>query len=347
MTTTTTRAAKKAVPESRYVPEDGLLLDVEDLHVEFHTADGIAKAINGVSFQLRQGETLAILGESGSGKSVTAQAIMGILDMPPAVIPEGKIRYCGQDLLTMDPEVRRKTRGPEISMIFQDALSSLNPVFPVGWQIAEMFRQHRELNKSDAMNEAVRLMERVQIPAARERVKAYPHQFSGGMRQRIMIAMAIALDPAVLIADEPTTALDVTVQAQIMALLEELQEERKMGLILITHDLGVVADVADRIAVMYAGRLVETADILPLYASPAHPYTRGQLDSMLPPGKKGPTLAAIGGLPPNLMRIPQGCAFNPRCRMAQDICRQDRPELREIVSGRFSACHFAEEVIDA
>ena len=347
MTTTTTRAATKAVPESRYVPEDGLLLDVEDLHVEFHTADGIAKAINGVSFQLRQGETLAILGESGSGKSVTAQAIMGILDMPPAVIPEGKIRYCGQDLLTMDPEVRRKTRGPEISMIFQDALSSLNPVFPVGWQIAETFRQHRDLNKSDAMNEAVRLMERVQIPAARERVKAYPHQFSGGMRQRIMIAMAIALDPAVLIADEPTTALDVTVQAQIMALLEELQEERKMGLILITHDLGVVADVADRIAVMYAGRLVETADILPLYASPAHPYTRGLLESIPRLDQKGQTLAAIGGLPPNLMRIPQGCAFNPRCRMAQDICRQDRPELREIVSGRFSACHFAEEVIDA
>ena len=346
MTTTTTRAATKAVPESRYVPEDGLLLDVEDLHVEFHTADGIAKAINGVSFQLRQGETLAILGESGSGKSVTAQAIMGILDMPPAVIPEGKIRYCGQDLLTMDPEVRRKTRGPEISMIFQDALSSLNPVFPVGWQIAEMFRQHRDLNKSDAMNEAVRLMERVQIPAARERVKAYPHQFSGGMRQRIMIAMAIALDPAVLIADEPTTALDVTVQAQIMALLEELQEERKMGLILITHDLGVVADVADRIAVMYAGRLVETADILPLYASPAHPYTRGLLESIPRLDQKGQQLAAIKGLPPNLTRIPAGCAFNPRCRYAQDICRADPPpELREIGHHRYSACHFAESVL--
>ena len=346
MTTTTTRAAKKAVPESRYVPEDGLLLDVEDLHVEFHTADGIAKAINGVSFQLRQGETLAILGESGSGKSVTAQAIMGILDMPPAVIPEGKIRYCGQDLLTMDPEVRRKTRGPEISMIFQDALSSLNPVFPVGWQIAEMFRQHRDLNKSDAMNEAVRLMERVQIPAARERVKAYPHQFSGGMRQRIMIAMAIALDPAVLIADEPTTALDVTVQAQIMALLEELQEERKMGLILITHDLGVVADVADRIAVMYAGRLVETADILPLYASPAHPYTRGLLESIPRLDQKGQTLAAIGGLPPNLMRIPPGCPFNPRCVYATDVCRSgEPPALVEVLPRRLAACHHTKEVL--
>ena len=344
--TTTTREAKAHANPSAYVPEDGLLLDVEDLHVEFHTDDGIAKAINGVSFQLRQGETLAILGESGSGKSVTAQAIMGILDMPPAVIPEGKIRYCGQDLLTMDEEQRRKTRGPEISMIFQDALSSLNPVFPVGWQIAEMFREHRGLNKSDALAQAIRLMERVQIPAERERVKAYPHQFSGGMRQRIMIAMAIALDPAVLIADEPTTALDVTVQAQIMALLEELQAERQMGLILITHDLGVVADVADRIAVMYTGRLVETADILPRCATPAPPYTRGLLESIPRLDQKGQTLAAIGGLPPNLLRIPPGCPFNPRCRMAQDVCRTDLPALREIRPGRFSACHFAEEVID-
>ena len=185
---------------------------------------------------------------------MTAQAIMGILDMPPARIPQGTIRYRGDDLLTMAPKRRRAMRGPEISMIFQDALSALNPVFPVGWQIAEMFRVHRGTNKSDALKDAVRLMERVQIPGAKERVKAYPHQFSGGMRQRIMIAMAIALDPAILIADEPTTALDVTVQAQIMALLQELREERGMGLMLITHDLGVVADVADRIVVMYAGR---------------------------------------------------------------------------------------------
>ncbi len=331
----------------RYEPQDGVLLEVEDLFVEFHTSDGVATAINGVSFELHQGESLAILGESGSGKSVTAQAIMGILDMPPAVIPSGHIRYCGQDLLTMPDEQRRKTRGPEISMIFQDALSSLNPVFPVGWQIAEMFRVHRGMNKSDAIQQAIRLMERVQIPAARERVKAYPHQFSGGMRQRIMIAMAIALDPAVLIADEPTTALDVTVQAQIMALLQELQEERQMGLILITHDLGVVADVADRIAVMYAGRLVEKAEVNDLYATPAHPYTRGLLESIPRLDQKGQTLAAIGGLPPNLMRIPPGCPFNPRCRMAQDVCRTDRPALREVVPGRFSACHFAEEVIDA
>ncbi|MDN5716407.1 MAG: ABC transporter ATP-binding protein, partial [Janibacter sp.] len=215
---------------TQMTPETGeRLLEVDDLYVEFHTNEGVAKAINGVNFSLDEGETLAILGESGSGKSVTAQAIMGILDMPPAVIPGGRILYKGTDLLTMPEEQRRGTRGPEISMIFQDALSSLNPVFPVGWQIAEMFRVHRGVNKSDALANAVRLMERVNIPAAKDRVKAYPHQFSGGMRQRIMIAMAIALDPKVLIADEPTTALDVTVQAQIMALLQELQEEFNMG----------------------------------------------------------------------------------------------------------------------
>ena len=231
-------------------------------------------------------------------------------------------------------------------MVFQDALSSLNPVFPVGWQIAEMFRVPRGMNKADAMDRAVKLMQRVQIPAAKERVKAYPHQFSGGMRQRIMIAMAIALDPAVLIADEPTTALDVTVQAQIMALLQELQEERQMGLILITHDLGVVADVADKIAVMYAGRIVERADVYDLYRQPAHPYTKGLLESIPRLDQKGQQLSAIGGLPPNLMRIPSGCAFNPRCKFAQDVCLKDRPALREVVPGRESACHFAEEVLN-
>jgi oligopeptide transport system ATP-binding protein len=347
MTTTQTAAKTSRSHDGPvYQPVDGRLLEVDDLHVEFHTPDGVARAINGVNLYLDQGETLAVLGESGSGKSVTAQAVMGILDMPPAKIPKGQIRYCGQDLLTMPEEQRRKTRGPEISMVFQDALSSLNPVFPVGWQIAEMFRKHRGMNKSDSLERAIKLMQRVQIPAAKERVKAYPHQFSGGMRQRIMIAMAIALDPAVLIADEPTTALDVTVQAQIMALLQELQEERQMGLILITHDLGVVADVADRIAVMYAGRIMERAEVFALYRQPAHPYTKGLLESIPRLDQKGQQLAAIGGLPPNLMRIPPGCEFNPRCRYAQDICRTDRPELREVAPGREAACHFAEEVLN-
>jgi oligopeptide transport system ATP-binding protein len=324
-------------------PVDGLLLEVDELQVEFRTRDGVAKAINGVSFELREGETLAILGESGSGKSVTAQAIMGILDSPPALITGGEVRYCGQDILTLSDEDRRRVRGPEISMVFQDALSALNPVFPVGWQIAEMFRKHRGMNKTDALAEAVRLMQRVQIPGAAQRVKAFPHQFSGGMRQRIMIAMAIALDPTVLIADEPTTALDVTVQAQIMQLLKDLQQERKMGLILITHDLGVVADVADRIAVMYAGRIVEQADAFELYAQPGHPYTKGLLDSIPRLDQKGETLSAIGGLPPNLMHIPPGCPFNPRCHYARDICRVDPPPpLREVVRQRLAACHFSE-----
>jgi oligopeptide transport system ATP-binding protein len=322
---------------------DGLLLEVDQLQVEFRTRYGVAKAINGVSFELHEGETLAILGESGSGKSVTAQAIMGILDSPPGFISAGEVRYCGQNLLAMSDDQRRRVRGPEISMVFQDALSALNPVFPVGWQIAEMFRKHRGMNKADALAQAVRLMQRVQIPGAAQRVKAYPHQFSGGMRQRIMIAMAIALDPAVLIADEPTTALDVTVQAQIMQLLKDLQQERKMGLILITHDLGVVADVADRIAVMYAGRIVEQADAFELYAQPAHPYTKGLLDSIPRLDQKGDTLSAIGGLPPNLMNIPPGCPFNPRCHYARDICRVDPPPpLREVARHRLAACHFSE-----
>jgi oligopeptide transport system ATP-binding protein len=322
---------------------DGLLLEVDQLQVEFRTRDGVAKAINGVSFELHEGETLAILGESGSGKSVTAQAIMGILDSPPAFITGGEVRYCGQDIFKLSDEERRRVRGPEISMVFQDALSALNPVFPVGWQIAEMFRKHRGMNKSDSLAQAVRLMQRVQIPGAAQRVKAYPHQFSGGMRQRIMIAMAIALDPAVLIADEPTTALDVTVQAQIMQLLADLQQERRMGLILITHDLGVVADVADRIAVMYAGRIVEQADAFELYAQPAHPYTKGLLDSIPRLDQKGETLSAIGGLPPSLTNIPAGCPFNPRCHYAQDICRADPPPpLREVGRHRFAACHFSE-----
>ena len=327
-------------------PVDSLLLEVDDLHVEFRTRDGIAKAINGVSFDLHQDETLAVLGESGSGKSVTAQAIMGILDTPPAYVTAGGVRFCGTDLLTLDEKVMRTVRGAEIAMIFQDALSSLNPVFSVGWQIAEMFRVHRGLNRRDAEEEAVRLMERVRIPGARQRVHDFPHQFSGGMRQRIMIAVAIALDPKVLIADEPTTALDVTVQAQIMDLLKELQAESHMGLILITHDLGVVADVADRIAVMYAGRMVEKADVHDLYADPAHPYTLGLLESIPRLDEQGDRLNAIGGLPPNLTRIPAGCPFHPRCRFATDVCRAGAPPALELVApGRRVACHHYDQVL--
>ncbi|MEU5973396.1 ABC transporter ATP-binding protein [Streptomyces sp. NPDC047315] len=317
-----------------------MLLEVRDLHVEFRTRDGVARAVNGVSYHVDEGETLAVLGESGSGKSVTAQAVLGILDTPPGKITAGQVLFRGRDLLALEEAERRKVRGADIAMIFQDALSALNPVLSVGAQLAEMFTVHRGLKKKEARAKAVQLMERVGIPAAAERVGDYPHQFSGGMRQRIMIAMALALQPALIIADEPTTALDVTVQAQVMDLLAELRDEYAMGLVLITHDLGVVADVADRIAVMYAGRIVESAPVHDIYKAPAHPYTRGLLDSIPRLDRKGQELSAISGLPPNLMAVPPGCAFHPRCPLVRDVCRTDEPPLYEAGEGRHSACHF-------
>ncbi|CAM5634455.1 ABC transporter ATP-binding protein [Streptomyces avidinii] len=325
-----------------------MLLEVRDLHVEFKTRDGVARAVNGVNYSVAEGETLAVLGESGSGKSVTAQAVMGILDMPPGRIAGGEILFKGKDLLRMKEEERRRIRGAEMAMIFQDALSSLNPVLSVGAQLGEMYEVHRGMSRKDAKGKAVELMDRVKIPAAKERVGDYPHQFSGGMRQRIMIAMALALEPSLIIADEPTTALDVTVQAQVMDLLAELQRELNMGLILITHDLGVVADVADKIAVMYAGRIVEAAPVHEIYKAPAHPYTRGLLDSIPRLDQKGQELYAIKGLPPNLLAIPPGCAFNPRCPMAQAVCRTDVPPLYRVTESpveRTSACHFWKECL--
>ncbi|MES4889766.1 ABC transporter ATP-binding protein [Streptomyces sp. NPDC096012] len=322
-----------------------MLLEVEDLHVEFRTRDGVAHAVNGVSYAVDAGETLAVLGESGSGKSVTAQAVMGILDTPPGRITGGRILFQGQDLLTLKEEERRRIRGAGMAMIFQDALSALNPVLSVGDQLGEMFVVHRGMSRKAARAEAVELMDRVRIPGAAQRVRDYPHQFSGGMRQRIMIAMALALEPALIIADEPTTALDVTVQAQVMELLAELRREYRMGLILITHDLGVVADVADRIAVMYAGRIVESAPVHDIYKAPAHPYTRGLLDSIPRLDHKGRELYAIKGLPPNLMHIPPGCSFHPRCPMARDVCRTDEPPLFAVSEERGSACHFWRECL--
>ncbi|QMU80032.1 ABC transporter ATP-binding protein [Streptacidiphilus sp. PB12-B1b] len=332
--------------------QDAPLLQVRDLHVEFRTRDGVAKAVNGVNYSVRAGETLAILGESGSGKSVSSQAVMGILDSPPGFVTGGEIMFKGRDLLKLGKEERRRIRGSQMAMVFQDALSSLNPVLTVGNQLGEMYRVHKGTSRKDAKLKAVELMERVGIPGARERVNQYPHQFSGGMRQRVMIAMALALEPDLIIADEPTTALDVTVQAQVMELLAELQREYNMGLILITHDLGVVADVADKIAVMYAGRIVETAPVHELYARPAHPYTEGLLRSIPRLDQKGQELFAIKGLPPNLLRIPSGCAFNPRCPRAQEICSAEIPPLYPVTEedgrelpGRGSACHFWKEVL--
>jgi oligopeptide transport system ATP-binding protein len=339
-------AATLALEEWRPTISGTPLLEVRDLHVQFRLREGIARAVNGVSFHLNGGETLAILGESGSGKSVSAQAIMGIIDSPPGFITKGELLFQGNDLLKMTPEERRKIRGRRIAMIFQDALSALNPVFTVGYQLAEMFRVHKGMSKADAKKRAIELMDRVRIPLARERVNDFPHQFSGGMRQRVMIAMAMSLDPDIIIADEPTTALDVTVQAQVMELLAELQEEAQMGLILITHDLGVVADVADRIAVMYAGRIVEQAPVYDIYARPAHPYTEGLLQSIPRVDLKGQDLFAIKGLPPSLMRIPPGCPFHPRCPYRRDVCRAEVPALFRVNADRGSACFFWKEVVE-
>jgi oligopeptide transport system ATP-binding protein len=325
----------------------GRLLEVDDLRVEFRTRDGVAKVINGVTYHVDAGETLAVLGESGSGKSVTAQAIMGILDTPPGFVTGGRICFNGADMLTMSAESRRRIRGAGIAMVFQDALSALNPVFTVGFQIGEQFRIRQGLSRKEAKQRAIEMLDQVKMPNAKQRVNEFPHQFSGGMRQRVMIAMSLALDPQVLIADEPTTALDVTVQAQIMDLLKDLQRERRMGLILITHDLGVVADVADRIAVMYAGRIVEEASVYELYAKPAHPYTIGLLESIPRLDEKGQQLRTIKGLPPNLMRIPSGCPFHPRCPMVQpEVCVPVVPPLLQLGPTRASACHFAEELVN-
>jgi oligopeptide transport system ATP-binding protein len=347
---TSTSSAATAV---RGPSDPTAVLEVDDLHVQFRTDSGLVRAVNGLSYTVAAGETLAILGESGSGKSVSAQAIMGILDMPPGEITEGRIWFEGRNLLELEKEEQRKVRGPGISMIFQDALSSLNPVYSVGFQIGEMFRAHRGVSKKDAKKLAVELMERVRIPAAAQRVNDYPHQFSGGMRQRVMIAMAIALDPKILIADEPTTALDVTVQAQVMDLLKDLQRETGMGLVLITHDLGVVNEVADKVAVMYAGKAVETGTVDDVFGNPAHPYTEGLMTSIPQVEAKGGRLQPITGQPPNLARIPSGCSFHPRCRHRRlgaaarpgEECSVDVPLLRPVLPGREAACHYSEEVL--
>jgi len=323
------------------------VLSVRDLCVEFRTRDGIVKAVQDVTFEVEAGATLAILGESGSGKSVTAQTVMNLIESPPGRVAGGQILFEGRDLLTMSPEERRKVSAEGIAMVFQDSLSALNPVYTVGEQIAELLRVRRGMKRKDAWNRAVELIARVRIPAAADRAKDYPHQFSGGMRQRIMIALAIALDPKVLIADEPTTALDVTVQAQIMDLLVQLQRETGMALVLITHDLGVVAEVADQIAVMYAGRVVERGTIFDLYERTAHPYTRGLLRSMPRPDRDDDTLWAIPGSPPNLLDLGPGCAFRSRCDAAIDLCSIERPEPLPVIVGdpRVSACHRREEVL--
>ena len=322
------------------------LLEVTDLRVEFRSGREIVRAVNGASFSVRRGETVAVLGESGSGKSVTAAAIMRLLASPPAHVTGGSIRFDGADVLGVPMSEWRRRCGLDIGMVFQDALASLNPVFSVGWQIAEPFRAHGILHGKAALQRAEELLGRVGIPEPHARARDYPHQFSGGMRQRVMIAMAIALDPRLLIADEPTTALDVTVQAQIMDLLLDLQRERHMAMVLITHDLGVVAEVADHVAVMYGGRVVESGPVRDVLSRPAHPYTLALLESVPRADIDQQQLNPIVGSPPDMATLPTGCSFHPRCRMATDACRASLPPRLEMAPGHHAECFRAHEVFD-
>jgi oligopeptide/dipeptide ABC transporter ATP-binding protein len=319
------------------------VLRVRDLSVEFRSRARVVYAVNGLSYRLRRGETLAVVGESGSGKSAAAHAVMGTLP-GSAAVTAGEAWLDGRELTRLPERDRRRIRGREMAIIPQDSLSALNPLFTVRNQLGEMFRVHRGLPKRAAELAAVELMDRVGIPDARRRGGAYPHELSGGMRQRIMIAMAVAVVPRVLIADEPTTALDVTVQAQLLDLLEKLQKENGMGILLISHDLAVVAEAADRVIVMYAGRAVEEAPVGDLYRHPAHPYTAALLASVPRLDRPEEELRPIPGTPPDMSTRPAGCPFLPRCPLAAPRCAADAPPLRAVAPGRYSACHFPERV---
>ena len=321
------------------------LLEVQDLGTWFYTRQGIVKAVDGVDFNVASGETLAIVGESGCGKSMTALSLMRLIPDPPGRIVSGSIKLGGRDLLKITEEEMRKVRGNEISMIFQEPMTSLNPVMTIGKQISEALILHRDMDRSQAMKRAIEMLELVRIPAPAQRAKEYPHQLSGGMRQRAMIAMALACNPKVLIADEPTTALDVTIQAQILELIVELQREFSAAVLLITHDLGVVAETAHRVIVMYAGRKVEEATVGELFARPLHPYTVGLMASIprldLMRGQSERTqgrLQEIPGIVPALFDLPTGCAFAPRCNKADDLCRRERPSYEEKQPGHWAAC---------
>jgi oligopeptide/dipeptide ABC transporter ATP-binding protein len=309
---------------------NGILLEIQDLETHFVTDAGTVRAVDGVSLTIRKGETLGVVGESGCGKSVTALSVLRLIPNPPGKIVGGKILLDGRNLLDLREDEMRKVRGASISMIFQEPMTSLNPVFTVGDQIAEGIRLHQRLSKRDSWNKAIEMLRLVRIPDADRRVKEYPHQMSGGMRQRVMIAMALSCNPHLLIADEPTTALDVTIQAQILELLNQLKAELGMAVMLITHDLGVVADTAARVAVMYAGRVVEQAPVLELFTNPLHPYTQGLLNSIprIEKAERRPRLQAIPGMVPDLLDLPRGCKFQARCTKVFDACRGEEPQLK-------------------
>ena len=314
------------------------LLSVRDLRTYFHTEDGVVPAVDGVSFDLPAGGTLGVVGESGCGKSVTALSVLRLVASPPGRIESGRILFEGQDLLRF-PEARmREIRGNEISMIFQEPMSSLNPVFSVGFQIAENIIHHQRLRKREAYGRAVEMLELVGIPAPEKRVRDYPHEMSGGMRQRVMIAMALSCHPKILIADEPSTALDTTIQAQILDLMRQLRAELGMAIVLITHDLGVVAEMVEQVVVMYAGQVVERADVVTLFRDGRHPYTEGLLGSLPNPAEERAELVAIEGMVPSPHAMPSGCRFHPRCPHAHEICRNEQPPLHEFWPGHEAAC---------
>jgi oligopeptide transport system ATP-binding protein len=324
------------------------LLIVDDLHTGFHTDGGYVQAVDGISYEIYPGETFAIVGESGSGKSVSALTIMGLINVPPGEIKAGRVVWKGRDLLTLPEDERRAIRGKEIAMIFQDPMTSLNPVHTIGRQIGEMLRIHEGASKKEAHQRATELLDLVGIPQPDVRVDNYPHEFSGGMRQRAMIAMAIACKPSLLIADEPTTALDVTVQAQVLEVIHEIRDEIGSAVMLITHDLGVVAGMADRVMVMYAGRQAELGTADEVFYEPRHPYTLGLLASLPRVDETGvERLVPIIGHPPSLINKPPGCVFHPRCPFAQEMCRTTVPEPRVIEGdAHMSACHYAETLRD-
>jgi oligopeptide/dipeptide ABC transporter ATP-binding protein len=316
------------------------LLDVRDLNIYFRSADKPVKVVSSLNFEIKESEIFGLAGESGCGKSISALSIMGIL--PPNATAEGGIFFRGKDLLTLDRETMRKLRGREISMIFQEPMTSLNPVLTVGYQIAEVLTTHLKMSRKEAMERSIELLRMVRMPAPEVRVKEYPHQMSGGMRQRVMIAMAIACDPGLLIADEPTTALDVTIQAQILELIQGIREEKRMSILFITHDLGIIAENASRVGIMYAGRLMELADTREIFNNPKHPYTMGLLDSI--PKKKGTALKPIAGIVPRPEDLPAGCKFMDRCRYAIAECGAREPGLREISARHQARCIRAEEI---
>lgn len=315
------------------------ILQVRDLEIRFNTDDGVVQAVNGIDFELAAGETLGVVGESGSGKSVTNLALLGLIPQPPGEIVRGSAMFRDQDLLKMGDRRLADIRGNDIAMIFQDPMTALNPFLTVEQQLTEVTRRHLNHSRDDAIRHAIKMLERVGIPSAERRLFDYPHQFSGGMRQRVMIAMALSCKPDVLIADEPTTALDVTIQAQILDLMKKLQEEEGTAIIMITHDLGVVAGVCDRVAVMYAGRMVEKADCDSLFQQPAHPYTLGLLQSVPRwDEQQGADLHAIDGQPPDMTKLPPGCPFEPRCEFRQPECLQTLPPLEAAPHGGLAAC---------